>query len=43
MAAFRNAVINMLRLNKAPNLSAAVREDAYQVDRLLAKLGIMKL
>jgi len=43
MAAFRNAAINLLRLAKAPNLTAAIRENAYRVDRLLAKLGIMKL
>lgn len=43
MAAFRNAAINLLRLAKVPNLTAAVRENAYRVDRLLARLGIMKL
>ena len=43
MAAFRNAAINLLRLAKTPNLTAAVRENAYRVDRLLARLGIMKL
>lgn len=43
MAAFRNAAINLLRLAKVSNLAAAVRENAYRVDRLLAKLGIMKL
>lgn len=43
MAAFRNAAINLLRLAKVPNLAAAVRENAYRVDRLLARLGIMKL
>ena len=43
MAAVRNAAINLLRLAKAPNLTAAVRENAYRVDRLLARLGIMKL
>ena len=43
MARFRNAAINLLRLAKAPNLAAAIRENAYRVDRLLARLGIMKL
>jgi predicted transposase YbfD/YdcC len=43
MAAVRNAAINLLRLAKASNLAAAVRENAYRVDRLLARLGIMKL
>ena len=43
MAAFRNMAINLLRLAKVPNLTAAVRENAYRVDRLLARLGIMKL
>ena len=43
MAAFRNAAINLLRLAKVPNLAAAVRENAYRVDRLIARLGIMKL
>jgi len=43
MAAFRNAAINLLRLANLPNLAAAVRENAYRVDRLFARLGIMKL
>ena len=43
LAAFRNAAINLLRLAKTSNLTAAVRENAYRVDRLLARLGIMKL
>lgn len=43
LAAFRNAAINLLRLANSANLTAAVRENAYRVDRLLAKLGIMKL
>ena len=43
LAAFRNAAINLLRLADTTNLTAAVRENAYRVDRLLAKLGIMKL
>lgn len=43
LAAFRNAAINLLRLANTPNLTAAVRQNAYRVDRLLTKLGIMKL
>ncbi len=43
MAAFRNAAINLLRLANVSNLTAAVRENAYRVDRLFARLGIMKL
>jgi hypothetical protein len=43
LAAFRNAAINLLRLADTANLTAAVRENAYRVDRLLARLGIMKL
>ena len=43
MACFRNAAINLLRLAKIPNLTAAIRENAYRVDRLLARLGIVKL
>ena len=43
LAAFRNAAINLLRLAQTTNLAAAVRENAYRVDRLFARLGIMKL
>lgn len=43
MAAIRNAAMNLLRLAKTPNLTAAVRENAYRVDRLFARLGIMNL
>jgi predicted transposase YbfD/YdcC len=43
LAAFRNAAINLLRLANTPNLTAAIRENAYRIDRLLARLGIMKL
>jgi predicted transposase YbfD/YdcC len=42
LAAFRNAAISLLRLAQAPNIAAALRENAYRVDRLFAKLGIMK-
>jgi len=43
LAAFRNAAINLLRLAQIPNLAAALRENAYRVDRLLRRLGILKL
>ncbi len=43
MAAIRNAAMNLLRLAKTPNLTAAIRENAYRVDRLFARLGIMNL
>jgi predicted transposase YbfD/YdcC len=43
LAAFRNAAINLLRLAKTPNLAAALRENAYRVERLFARLGILKL
>lgn len=43
LACFRNIAINLLRLANTPNLTAAVRENAYRVDRLFTKLGIMKL
>ena len=42
LAAFRNAAINVLRLAKNPNIAAALRENAYRVDSLLARLGIVK-
>jgi len=41
MACFRNAAINLLRLAKTPNLTAAIRLNAYRVDRLLSSLGIV--
>lgn len=43
LACVRNIAINLLRLAKVANLTAAVRENAYRVDRLFARLGIMKL
>jgi len=43
LAAFRNAAINLLRLAKTTNLAAAIRENAYRVERLFARLGILKL
>lgn len=43
LAAFRNAAINLLRLAKTTNLAATLRENAYRVERLFARLGILKL
>jgi predicted transposase YbfD/YdcC len=43
LASFRNVAINLLRITKTPNLAAAIRQNAYRVDRLFARLGIMKL
>jgi predicted transposase YbfD/YdcC len=43
LAAFRNAAINLLRLANTTNLAAALRENAYRVERLFARLGIIKL
>ena len=43
LACFRNVAINLFRLAKTPNLAAAIRQNAYRVDRLFARLGIMKL
>ena len=42
LACLRNAAINLLRLAKTPNLTAAVRQNAYRIDRLLPKLGFVK-
>lgn len=42
LAAFRNAALNVLRLAQTTNIAAALRENAYRVDHLFAKLGIMK-
>ena len=42
LAAFRNAAINVLRLTQASNIAAAIRENAYRIDHLFAKLGIVK-
>ena len=42
LAALRNAAINVLRLAKVPNIAAALRENAYRIDRLFARLGIVK-
>jgi predicted transposase YbfD/YdcC len=40
-AATRNAVLSLLRLWGCSNIAAALRENAYQPARLLAKLGIL--
>jgi len=42
LAAFRNA-LNLLRLAKVTNITAALRENPYRKDRLLARLGILNL
>jgi hypothetical protein len=42
LAAFRNAAISLLRLAGATNIAAALRENACKLERLLARLGIMK-
>jgi len=42
LAACRNAAINLLRMQNCPNITAALREHAYQPRKLLAKLGILK-
>ena len=39
---FRNAAVNLLRAMQVPNITAALRQNAYRVDRLLAMLGILK-
>jgi predicted transposase YbfD/YdcC len=42
LAALRNAVVTYLRHEGASNIAAALRANAYQVPKLLAKLGILK-
>ena len=41
LAATRNAVLSLLRCWGCSNIAAALRENAYQPARLLAKLGIL--
>ena len=41
LAAFRNAAINVLRLQGTTNITAALRQNAYRIDQLLPKLGII--
>lgn len=42
MAALRNAALNLLRAAGFSQITATLRENAYRVDRLLARLGILK-
>ena len=42
LSCFRNAAISLLRLEGVANIAAALRENAYRNDRLMAKLGIVK-
>jgi len=42
MAALRNAIVSMLRLQGHTNIAAGLRECAWKTQRLLAMLGIMK-
>ncbi len=42
LAATRNAILSLLRLGGCSNIAAALRDNAYQPARLLAKLGILK-
>jgi len=39
LAAMRNAVIGILRTHNVTNIAETLREHAYKVDRLFAKLG----
>lgn len=41
LATLRNGVINTLRLQNTPNLTASLREHAYQPLTLFARLGIV--
>jgi hypothetical protein len=43
LAAVRNAAISLLRAVGITNIAAAVRQNAYQTNRLLTILGILKL
>ena len=42
LAAIRNGLLTSLRAEGVTNIAAALRKNAYQVTRLLAKLGIVK-
>lgn len=42
MATIRNLTINLLRLENVTNIAAALRKNAYRIDHILRKLGIMK-
>jgi predicted transposase YbfD/YdcC len=42
LSIFRNTVIKTLRLDGVKNIASQLRKNAYQITRLLTKLGIMK-
>jgi predicted transposase YbfD/YdcC len=42
LASLRNGILTCLRAEGVTNVAAALRKHAYQVHRLLAKLGIVK-
>ena len=42
LAGLRNAAVTFLRSTGVKNIAAALRTNAYHVDRLFAKLGIVK-
>jgi hypothetical protein len=42
LAAFRNAIVSMLRLDGHNNIAAALRTCTWKTQQLLAKLGIVK-
>ena len=42
LASLRNGLLTYLRAEGVANIAAALRKHAYQVPRLLAKLGIVK-
>jgi hypothetical protein len=42
LAALRNALISLLRLNGQSNIAAALRACTWQTSRLLTTLGILK-
>ncbi len=42
LAGLRNGLLTYLRAEGVTNVAAAVRRSAYQVRRLLARLGILK-
>lgn len=42
MSALRNAALNLLRASGVTEITRSLRENAYRVDRLFARLGILK-
>lgn len=42
LAALRNAIVSMLRMEGCPNIAQGLRAYAWKTQRLLAKLGIVK-